>query len=96
MPIKTCRAPKRSSGRANGFEFVIQVNKQYNGMHTWPDHWLCNDIHDACENTLGRAYRSTLQRGGKRKWYCEEQHTFTRFYFRSAACQTLVLLNLDG
>jgi len=95
MTIQTGRAPNRSSGQSNGFEFIIQVNKRYSSTHSWPCHWLCNDIQAACEKTLGRAYKLTLRRGGKRKWYREERYTFTRFYFRSAACQTLVLLNLD-
>jgi hypothetical protein len=96
MRMKTILAPKRSSGKLNGFEFVIHLGKMYSDQHTWLAHWLRNDIRAACEKTLGKEYRSTLRRGGKRKWYCEERRTFTRYYFRSDACRTLLLLNLNG
>ena len=93
MKFKLIQSPPNSLAAKRGFVYAIQIDATATGNYTIPSTAAYYGALRACEKRLGKPYMINWQRPGKtRKWFMERRRTFFRFYFKSDAARTLVLM----
>ena len=93
MKYKLVQSPPNGPAAKHGFNYAIQIDATATGNYTTPAVAAYRGARRACENRLGKQYMIRWQRPGKtRKWFMERRRTFYRFYFKSDATRTLVLM----
>lgn len=93
LKFKLVQSPSNGPAAKHGFNYAIQIDATASGSYTTPSVAAYYGARRACENRFGKPYMIRWQRPGKtRKWFMERRRTFCRFYFKSEAARTLVLM----
>ena len=98
MTIKLIYSPHTSKAAKHGFNYAIEIPKRRRrgggrGVRTFYTIKVYRSIKTICQDRLGNPYQIDWQRPGKtRKWFLDDRCTFDRFYFKSDAARTLVLM----